>query len=131
MSDQARQRHDRWHLAAVLHQYATLRIMPSGGDDLLLSGSVPFHVIGPDRKPLQDEYEIEVTVPPNFPRELALAKETGGRIPKSYHKLEGDYLCLATHTEQRLVLAAEPTLPGFLKRLVRVRSVKRIFLPSG
>lgn len=118
MPNAVRERHKHWQLLGLLSQYPSLRIAPSGGTDLTLCGSLRFHVIGNDRRAIADEYAIELTVPSDFPRSLALARETGGRIPRSYHKLRGNYLCLGTPTEQRLVLSASPTLPSFVERLL-------------
>lgn len=118
MRESARERHERWRLADLLRQYPLLRIAPSANDDLVLEGRLAFYVAGPDGEAIADEYRIEVEVPPDFPRTLALVRETGRRIPPKHHKLEGDYLCLGTPTEQRLVLASSPTLPYFVSQLV-------------
>lgn len=118
MTDAVHERHGRWRLGDLLREYPNLRIVPSIGNELVLAGKLAFHVSGPDGLAIADEYSVEVLVPPNFPRSLALVRETDGRIPKRHHKLEDDFLCLGTPTEQRLVLARCPTLPHFVSRLV-------------
>jgi hypothetical protein len=118
MIEAALSRHDRWRLSALLRQYPTLRIEPSRGDELVLAGKMPFHATGPDGITISDVYSVELSIPSTFPRSLALVRETEGRIPLRYHKLEGNYLCLGTPTEQRLVLATSPTLPFFVSRLL-------------
>lgn len=118
MSESVDDRHKRWQLAELLRQYPALRITPLGSEDLVLAGRLPFHVTGPEGRAIADEYMVEILVPPDFPRSLALARETGERIPLKHHKLVEDFLCLGTPTEQRLVLSSSPTLPCFVSQLV-------------
>ena len=118
VADLVQERHTRWRLAELLRQYPMLRIVPSESDELILKGTLPFHVVGPDGRVIADQYDVEISVPPDFPRMLALARETAERIPPNYHKLEGDYLCLGTPTEQRLVLSSSPTLSFFVSQLL-------------
>ena len=67
---------------------------------------------------IDDAYEVEITIPPAFPRELPLVKETAGRIPKSFHTNDDGSLCLGSPVRQHLGLTKSPTLPGFVKNCV-------------
>lgn len=50
MPNAVRERHKHWQLLDLLSQYPSLRIAPSGGTELILCGSLRFHVIGNDRR---------------------------------------------------------------------------------
>lgn len=118
MNNPVRSRYDLWKLRELLSSHPGLRIAPSANSNLLLEGLISLNATGPDGQHIVDEYGIAVTVPEDFPRSLPLVRETTGRIPRGYHKLSGNNLCLGTPTEQRLQLAESPTLPAFITRLV-------------
>src|SRR5262249_54930098 len=67
---------------------------------------------------IDEEYEIEITVAPGFPSCVPSVRETAGRIPTAYHKRDDGRLCLGSPTRILLLLAAVPTLRGFLERCV-------------
>jgi hypothetical protein len=117
MPESCRDRHSRWQVAAVLAKYSGLRLAPSG-NDIVLEGTLGFRVIGPDRQPLDDEYEVVLRLPDSAPNGLPTVRETGGRIPPSYHKLQGDFLCLGAATAIRLTLLQSPSLLTFVERYV-------------
>lgn len=120
MTNGIAKKYQLWHLADLLRDYDKIRPLPASGGEstLVLGGEMPFQVKGPDEKEISDQYAVEILVPSDFPQSLPLVRETAGRIPKEHHKLTGDFLCLATPTEQRLVLAQSPTLPGFVRHLL-------------
>jgi len=118
MAESIRERYGRWRLEDLLLRHPGLRIVPSSGDDLILSGAIGFRLQGPDHEAIEDTYAVEIRVPPGFPKEVPTARELEGRIPKDYHKLEGDLLCLGAPTELRLRLATSPTLPAFVEESV-------------
>lgn len=108
----------RWRLQEMLLRYPGLRIAPSAGDELKLAGELRFHVTGPDGVSIEDAYEVQLCVPADFPRGMPTARETGGRIAPSFHKLKGGLLCLGAPTELRIRLVTSPTLPTFVERIV-------------
>lgn len=108
----------RWRLQETLLRYTGLRIAPSAGEELKLAGELGFHVTGPDGVSIEDSYEVELRVPSDFPLRTPTARETGGRIAPTFHKLEGDLLCLGAPTELRIRLAMSPTLLTFVERIV-------------
>jgi hypothetical protein len=118
MSDWLRQRYANLQIEALLEKYGRLRIAASASEDLVLVGPLRFRVRGPNDEVIEDQYEIELRVPPTLPVALPTARETQGRIPTSYHKLEGDLLCLGSPTEIRLRLSLSPTLLTFVEGLV-------------
>jgi hypothetical protein len=118
MSDRLRQRHERLRVDALLERHDGLRIVPSRSRDLVIAGPLHFRVRGPDHEEIEDEYEVELRVPPGFPSALPTARELGGRIPGTHHKLVGDLLCLGAPTEMRWKLGLTPTLPAFVDGFV-------------
>src|SRR5881396_554249 len=118
MADSFRQRYEQLQVESLLDQHGGLRIVPSRSDDLILCGTLRFHVSGPEGEIIEDEYEVEVRVRPEFPRTLPTAREIGGRIPKTFHKLLGDLLCLGAPTQIRLKLTLTPTIPAFVNGFV-------------
>lgn len=118
MAETATERFARWRLRDLLVRYPGLRIMPSAGGGLRLVGDVQFRVTGPDGTTLEDGYEVELQIPADFPHSTPTARETGGRIARTFHKLEGDLLCLGAPTELRIRLMMSPTLLTFVERVV-------------
>ena len=110
--------YERIDLASVLSAHAGLRVVPSTHSGLRLAGSVSFEGPGQDDEIISDSYDIELWVPNTFPADEPTVRETGGRIPPDYHKLDGDDLCLGAPTAIRLKLAESPTLPAFLEYFV-------------
>jgi hypothetical protein len=105
-------------MAEAVHKYRGLSIAPSAGSNLRIVGNLAFRATGPGGLVVEDEYEIDLSIPPEFPAALPRVWETGGRIPKDYHKLEGNALCLGAPTEIRMQLLQSSTLLAFLERFV-------------
>src|SRR5438034_202580 len=118
MAESIRERYGRWRLEELLLRYPGLRIVPSDGVGLTLAGDLAFRVKGPSQELIEDSYAVELHIPASFPHIVAMAKETGGRIAKTFHKLEGDFLCLAAPTQLRLELSLAPTLVRFVEGFV-------------
>ena len=118
MSEPIRQRYDRWRLGELLLRYPGLRIVPDGGDDLVLAGSLAFCATGPTQETIEDSYAVELRVPNGLPKQLPTARETDGRIPNTFHKLAGGLLCLGAPTAIRLELTLAPTLLRFVEGFV-------------
>lgn len=110
MTELIREWYETLQVDACLERYPGLRSVPSRDSDLVVGGTLAFRVVGPDREEIADEYEVELRVPHRFPTSLPTARETARRISESYHKLEGDLLCLAAATELRMRLTLSPTL---------------------
>jgi hypothetical protein len=111
-------RYRRWGLPELLERYSDIRIVPCPDDTLVLAGHLHFRAFGPTKEELADKYNLELCVPPEFPRSNPTARECGGRIPPTFHKLEGDLLCLGAAIEIRMKLTLSPTLLTFVEQLV-------------
>lgn len=91
--------------------------MPASSD-LVLAGTLDVNAQVSGRAAIRDTYQIELRIPPDFPRKIPLVLETGGRIPRSYHHLQNGSLCLGSETRLRLLLAEGLSLVGFVERCV-------------
>lgn len=118
MVDTIRERYRRWQVDELLVRYPGLRIMPTAGTELVLSGELGFRGVGPNGEQIDDKFEMEICVPADFPPVIPTARECRGRIPLSFHKLEGNLLCLGAPTALRLTLTQSPTLVTFVEKLV-------------
>lgn len=118
MADTIHERYRRWQVNELLVRYPGLRIVPTVGTELILSGELSFRGVGPNGGQIDDTFEMEICVPVNFPPAIPTARECRGRIPLSFHKLEGNLLCLGAPTALRLTLTQSPTLVTFVEKLV-------------
>lgn len=118
MTETVTDRFARWRLQDTLRRYPGLRIAPSAGEELKLAGELRFRVTGPSGDTIEDSYEVELRVPLDFPRGTPTARETGGRIAPTFHKLKGGLLCLGAPTDLRIRLVTSPTLLTFVERIV-------------
>lgn len=86
---------------------------------VVVSGVLPFEASADGLETITDSFEIELTIPHEFPDTLPRVKETGGRIGAEYeHRYTSGTLCLAVPVEERRVFFEQPTLLGFVNRLV-------------
>lgn len=87
--------------------------------ETLLSGTLVFEASADGLETITASFDIELTIPHVFPDRLPRAKEVGGRIETDYEHLNPDRsLCLAIAVEQRRVFLEQPTLLGFVDRLL-------------
>lgn len=88
-------------------------------NETVLSGALPFEASADGLETITDCFDIGLTIPNDFPDTLPRVRETGGRIGTDYdHRNPDGTLCLAVPVEQRRVFFDEPTLLGFVNRLV-------------
>lgn len=87
--------------------------------EILLSGSLPFEATADELGPITDSFDIEVIIPDVYPEVLPRVRETGGKIESIYeHVYEDGTLCLAVPIEERRIFWGQPSLLGFVNRLV-------------
>jgi hypothetical protein len=87
--------------------------------EIVLSGTLPFEASAEGLETITDEFEIELCIPQAFPSTLPRARESAGRIERSYPHINGDgTLCLAVPIEQRRIFFDQPSLTGFVNGLV-------------
>lgn len=119
MVDVARERFRRIGLEALLAAHPGLRAQPFVNGELRLRGEVEFDAEASGYHRISDSFEIELSVPDDFPDELPSARDLTGRVPKSFHTHPDDgTLCLGSPTRQRLALVGNPTLLTFMTKCV-------------
>jgi len=109
----------RRQIVELTSVYTDLTNIVEGDYGVILSGSLPFEAPSDGLETITESFEIELTIPHDFPDALPQAKETAGRIEAEYdHRNPGGTLCLAVPVEQRRIFLEQPTLLGFVDRLV-------------
>lgn len=118
MKTTAAERFRRSEIAELLARYDGLRLLPSIGMTTRIAGSLTFRAEGRTTPSIEDSYEVRIEVPHEFPERMALAWETGGRIPATYHKLDNAALCLGSRVRLRLQTAGSHSVLRFIERCV-------------
>jgi hypothetical protein len=116
--DRTRDRIEKWRVDELLEKYSGLRLVPFRGEGLKLAGTIMFSAKPRTLEALTDEYHVEITVPPEFPRAVPAVRETAGRIPLAYHTLADGTLCLGSPTRLRLIASESRFLTRFVERCV-------------
>lgn len=114
--DRTRDRIQAWRVDDLLEKYSGLRLVPIRSEGLKLAGPITFSAQARDLESITDEYEVEITVPPKFPRAVPAVRETAGRIPPTYHTLGDGTLCLGSPTRLRLIASESCSLTRFVER---------------
>lgn len=107
------------HIAELTAAYPRLAVVRRRQLETVLAGPLAFDAGPDDMETISASFDIELTVPHAFPNQLPLAKQTGGCIRADYeHVFTDGTLCLGVAIEQRRVLFEQPTLLGFVDRLL-------------
>lgn len=85
----------------------------------IITGPLPFEAESDGLPLIVESFDIELSVPPEYPEIFPRVKETGGKIEPTYEHLYADKeLCLGVPIEERRIFAAQPSLLGFVNGLV-------------
>lgn len=85
----------------------------------VISGRLSFDTTAQGLEPIADWFDIEVHVRFKYPQNLPMVREVGGKIPDSYpHSDEDGTLCLGVPVDERRIFSQQPSLLGFVDRLV-------------
>ena len=112
------QRLRRWGIDDLLAAYGGLKLIPVSDGPVKVTGLLAFEASARNRETINDEYGVEIAVPEDFPRSLPAVRETGGRIPKSFHTNPDGTLCLGSPTRLRLFQSGRPSLERFVIKCV-------------
>lgn len=118
MNESIHARFVRWRVEDLIVKYPGLRLRPGTHRSIALGGTLYFCAETPSKECLDDEYDIEIIIPEEFPHALPTVNETAGRIPRSFHKLEDGSLCLGSPVRLRLILVNTPSLVLFVEKCV-------------
>jgi hypothetical protein len=107
-----------WHLAEALYLHPGLSLTPSVSSDVLIEGQLRCHRAGPNDVVIDEHYAVKIEVPRGFPRALPRVFETQGQVPKTFHRNPDGSLCLGSPIAIRLEIEEEPTVGGFIDRVI-------------
>jgi len=106
-------------IAELRQVHGGLTEASGGGHEVVLSGPLPFEASADGCSPITDSFEIELIIPDVYPQVLPRVRETGGKIESTYdHVYPDGTLCLAVPIEERRIFGEQPSLLGFVNRLV-------------
>ena len=102
----------------LLRRFPDLALRPQRDGQIVVTGDVRFSVRVPKFGVVEDGFSIEIHIPNSFPSTLPSFFERNGRIPKTYHKLTDNSLCLGSPLGLRLKAIRGKTLLGFIDACV-------------
>ncbi|MCY3818131.1 MAG: hypothetical protein OXH52_02035 [Gammaproteobacteria bacterium] len=107
-------------IAELVSAYPQLAVVRRRQAETTIAGPLAFEAAPDDLEAISVSFDIELTVPHTFPKRLPRATETGGRIRGAdyEHVFTDGTLCLGVPIQQRRVLSEQPTLLGFVERLL-------------
>lgn len=104
-----------------LREQPFMSLRPSRGEFLFIEGDFHFIAESAGLPRLEGSYNLCISVPPNFPKDLPTVTEIGGKIPRAglHHVNRNDgTLCLGSPMRLMAKLQEEPTLQGFSKNCI-------------
>lgn len=105
------------HFTELAEQYPELVLTGGNYDTWVAQGMLEFSATY-EGVSIEDKFQIEFTLLKDYPDVPPIAKETGGRIPKEFHKNPDGSLCLGAPLEVRMKFTKNPSLLGFVNEQV-------------
>jgi hypothetical protein len=102
------------HFRPVVKRYPGLKLAEGKNGCWLVKGELYFYA-SYNNVPIEDEFDILIFIPKDFPDKPPRVMETGKRIPINFHHYKNDILCLGTPLEINLKFKKNPTLLGFIE----------------
>ena len=118
MAESLRRQFERWGVKELLYRYPGLQLRPVTASRVIVAGVLAFSAEAPGKDRIEDEYEVEIAIPERFPKWVPTVRETRGRIPPNFHKLDDGSLCLGSPTRLLLMLSESPSILAFVERCV-------------
>lgn len=104
----------RQQFQELSRKYRRFNLTQQRDGSWMVAGQLGFSAHYKDQQ-IDDEYDIEILIPPGYPGVHPTARETGNRIPIEFHH-SGSDLCLGEPGEVIQRFQEEPTLIGFTER---------------
>ena len=106
-------------IAELTAAYPGLGVTCRRQTETILAGVLAFEADFHGMETIAASFRVELAAPHSFPRQIPSAKETGDRIRADYeHVFTDGTLCLGVPIESRRVVSEQPTLLGFVDRLL-------------
>lgn len=84
---------------------------------MYLSGTLFFRGVY-NNEVIEDCYEVDIQFPNDYPDDLPIVWEVGGKIAKGYHHFSDETLCLGTLIEINKIFHAAPNINNFIESLL-------------
>ena len=104
-------------MAALQRRHPDLALIRRGSGRLVVGGTLGF-VMGHEGRTVEDEFDVELRIPPDFPASPPNVYEVAGRLDGFDHLFEDGRLCLGAPVEVRMRFAERPSLLCFTEDLV-------------
>jgi len=105
-------------MTEVQQEFSGLTLESSHNGCYVIRGVLCFDGEYEDKKAGGD-YGIEISIPANYPESIPVTNSIDGKIPESFHTYPKDKtLCLGVPLAERMTFAKNPTLMGYIKKLV-------------
>lgn len=103
-----------------LRDYPRMSLLPFDGRSVRLEGTYEFRAVFQDNPVIQDQYLISIEISKDFPFQLPIVKEIGGKIfPNSNNHINGDgTICLGSPIKLMEKIYSNPTLNTFAKKCI-------------
>lgn len=107
-------------IRAFIDLHPGMALRPAGGSALNLVGTFRFSATSDKYPTITDTFQLRISVPSAFPRELPQVFEAGGRIPKGgdYHVNPDGSLCLGSRLRLLWKVSQAPTLLGYAESCI-------------
>lgn len=103
--------------AEVSQKYRNLKLKEGEDGSGLVTGNLYFSA-SYNNECLEDNFLIELKIPTDYPEQLPMVKETGGRIPQSFHHHDSGTLCLGVPSQVKMKFQENPTLLRFIDEAI-------------
>lgn len=100
--------------AELLNKYGKLDLQKQINGPVLVKGDLHFSA-SYEKECIEDKFAIELIICAEYPSKPPVAKETGGRIPQSFHHFSNGALCLGAPLQTKMKFQENPTLLGFVE----------------
>jgi hypothetical protein len=104
------------HYAELSGQYPDLVLEYKEGT-WVIKGSLDFCATYEKIK-IKESFQVEILISRKYPEILPIARETGGIIPRTFHRYEDDTLCLGAPSAIKIKFSEKPSLLGFVDNLL-------------
>lgn len=100
---------------AFLRSHPKMALRPTKSATLVFEGAFEFAIVDEKDKLVEDEYELRIEVPADFPKNLPVVYELGGKIPPTpdNHVNPDGSLCLGSPLRLRMFASNDQSLIGF------------------
>lgn len=106
------------YLEEIKQDYPSLKLKHVENDQAIYAGSFAFTADYHGKGQIDEQFEVEISLPINNSDMMPLAKETRGRIPADFHHNTDGTLCLGAPLEVRRKFTNDPSLQGLIKNLL-------------